>query len=268
MAGILDEFNQNGFYKAESLMTRELYENTLKEFHELVTLQLGRFRKGQSIGNLFDDMQLLLSSDVEAYLGALRRSAKLISLSNYLNHPRIGEVTKLLGIEIPTTPAQPVFHVNSDKLKVPNGYYGFGTHQDWPSIQGSLDCIVVWAPLTPVKKESFPLQVLPGSHLYGLYEGDITANIYEIDKSLYDEDDYVSIEAMPGDVIFMSCWLLHRTGVEDCRGLRISVSNRWENAAEPTFIERGYPCAYKQSVERDFITPGFPSRDLIQKLYK
>ncbi|QTN30431.1 phytanoyl-CoA dioxygenase family protein [Rhodoferax sp. AJA081-3] len=38
-------------------------------------------------------------------------------------------------------------------------------HQDYWSVQGSLDGVVVWMPLVDVDKENFPLEVIPQSHL-------------------------------------------------------------------------------------------------------
>ena len=128
--------------------------------------------------------------------------------------------------------------------------------------------IVVWAPLTKVSIDNFPLLVVPGSHQSGLLQGSITENLFEIDPSSYNVDAFTPIEAMPGDVVFMSGWTIHKTGIDGCNGLRMAASIRFENAAEETFVSRNYPCAYGKTVNRDMITPGFPCVDEVRDVFK
>ena len=52
-----------------------------------------------------------------------------------------------------------------------------------------------------------------------------------------------AIDCDPGDVVAFSSFLVHRTAAGP--GLRIAISTRFNNAAEPSFIERGYPTPYK-----------------------
>jgi hypothetical protein len=151
-----------------------------------------------------------------------------------------------LGIKCPSICDQPVIHVMSPDLKIPNGYYGTAAHQDWPSVQGSLDMVTVWIALTDAGVGNFPLEVIPGSHLGGLREGKVNGSVLEIEC---DDKDFVPIKCKAGDVVFMSGFLIHRTGAGT--GFRVAVSQRFDNAAEPTFIERGYPCAQRRVVDRE-----------------
>ena len=56
----------------------------------------------------------------------------------------------------------------ADKIAVSGGYFGLTSHQDYWSVQGSLDGVVVWIPLVDVDKEIFPLEVAPQLHLRGV----------------------------------------------------------------------------------------------------
>lgn len=151
-----------------------------------------------------------------------------------------------LGISTPVIIDQPVLHVMSPDLRIPDGYYGTAAHQDWPSVQGSLDMVTIWIAITDAEVGNFPLEVIPGSHLGGLREGKPNGSVLEIEC---DDKDFVPIECKAGDVVFMSGFLIHRTG--HGTGFRVAVSQRFDNAAEPTFIERGYPCAQKRVVDRE-----------------
>ena len=109
--------------------------------------------------------------------------------------------------------------------------------------------------------------MIPGSHLRGLWDGEITEHALEI-RTGFTDRDCIPLPAARGDVVLFTGFTVHRTSLPGCHGLRIASSTRYENSAEPTFVERNYPCAYKRSVERTFITPGFPAPDLVASLYR
>ena len=267
----LEKYKREGFAISKNLIPKNLSQKLLNDVYKIFHLQLSRFESNieqDSPQNLYQEMQRLLNNDLDAYLGAARRCAKLVSLQHYLSHQNILNCLDQLEIKLPTIVTEPILHISSDKLIIPGGYAGFETHQDWPSIQGSLDCVVVWAPLHEITKDNFPLQVIPQSHKQGLMSGKTNANLYEIDPQLYDESHFISVEVQPGDVVFMSSWTLHRTGILNSHGFRISCSSRYDNSIEPNFIDRGFPCAYKRSVDRELITPNFPSTEEIRNIYK
>jgi ectoine hydroxylase-related dioxygenase (phytanoyl-CoA dioxygenase family) len=268
------EYNNNGFCIIRGLLPVVDSKNILTDIHSLVRFQLKRFEPNlddEKLGNekiLANEMGRLLQFDVSAYLAFARMSAKLVKLHRYLSHNNILSVLSNLNFELPTIVTEPVLHISSDKLIIPNGYVGFDTHQDWPSIQGSLDCVVVWVPLVDVSSINFPLQVIPGSHKKGLYKGEISENLLRIDPKEYNFKKHTSIEAKAGDVVIMSSWTLHQTGVRNSTGFRLACSTRYDNSAEQTFIERDYPCAYQRSVKRELITPDFPSKNQVSKLFE
>ncbi len=267
----IKQFNQEGFYISKGLLPKQDTESLLDDIYQLFHLQLKRLQpeiKYNPTLGLYDEMQQLLGLDVDAYLSAARRCAKLVKLHHYLSHKKILNEIDILNIKLPTIVTEPIVHISADKLTIPGGYAGFETHQDWPSIQGSLDCIVVWTPLVKVSKINFPLQVIPKSHKEGLLSGHKTSNLYKIDTNLFDANNFVSLEADIGDVIFMTSWTLHRTGIENSKGFRIACSTRYDNCLEPTFIERGFPCAYKRTVDRDLIAENFPSKETVRNIYK
>jgi ectoine hydroxylase-related dioxygenase (phytanoyl-CoA dioxygenase family) len=180
--------------------------------------------------------------------------------------PALTGIARALGFEAVTSPTTPVLHVQSDSLRVPDGYFGFAPHQDWSSIQGSLDSFVMWMPLVEVGVERFPVEFLPGSHLRGLLPGRIVTGALEVAPE-HLEGEWTRIATRPGDAVMFSTFTVHRTAVEGCSGLRLALSTRFENSAEPTFVARGYPCAYRRTVERELITPGFPARDEVRRQF-
>jgi ectoine hydroxylase-related dioxygenase (phytanoyl-CoA dioxygenase family) len=175
---------------------------------------------------------------------------------------------KEFGIELPVFQTSPVLHIMSNGLRIPGGYAGVGVHQDWPALQGSLDAITIWIPIVDVREDLFPLEIIPGSHLYGLCGGTQKEHSYEVAPSYYDEKAFIRVTAERGDALFFSAFTIHRSGQHGADGVRLSVSARYENAAEPTFVDRVYPFAQKRSVQREFIVRDFPSREQVVKLYE
>jgi hypothetical protein len=188
------------------------------------------------------ELKSMLDADVGKYIGYLISSAK------HVEAQRLFLDTRLLGqiISVPIIIEQPVLHVMSPTLRIPDGYYGTASHQDWPSTQGSLDCVTVWVALTDAGTGNFPLEVIPGSHKRGLLDGKMNGSVLEVEA---DDKEFIPIECKAGDVVFLSGFTVHRTGTGT--GFRVAVSQRFDNAAEPTFIERGYPCAQKRIVDRE-----------------
>jgi len=252
----MQNYYQNGYYIAKALIPPTRVNEILETANRLISYQLQNPRPFEDATTLFDNLKQLLAKDINSYLGAVRLTAKLVSTLQLVIHPKILKIVKQLGLEIPTKPTTPILHIASDQLTIPDGYQGFRPHQDWTSLQGSLDSLVVWIPLTQVTEDSYPLQVIPESHKKGLLA--TKDNSSEIIQSL-PEKDFVSVLVEPGDVVFMSSWTIHRTGSGKKNEFRAAVSTRYENAAERTFIDRNYPSGYKRSVERGLITPGFPS---------
>ena len=266
---VLHEYRENGFCILKNAIQKEVLINVLEEINSVFALILKKnnlktipFKDDQT---LYQNMQTLFNFNVQLYLAAARHIAKLVSLQNLVSSPAVLEITKLFGIKIPTIPSSPVVHISSDKLKIPGGYYGVAPHQDWPSIQGGLDSIVMWMPFMDIDVNRFPLEVIPGSHKKGLWEGKIEEHTYTIKPELLNENDFKRYTVNLGDVLIMSVFTVHQTGLKNSSGLRIASSTRYENSEDTTFIERGYPCAYQRKVHREFFTPDFPTKEQVNK---
>lgn len=267
-----NDYCENGFTVVRNLIDKSKINGLLESINELYRLQLEANGNEADIftdeSSLFANMQKLLSLDKDAYLGTIRCAAKMLATHQLLTCNEVVHAAKeIVGTTLPTLPTEPVMHVMSDKLKIPDGYYGFAAHQDWPSIQGSLDVIIAWIPLVDVTTKNFPILILPKSHKHGIIEGEVTKNAMQIDESKYRESDLVPAEARKGDVIFFSGFTMHKTGIDNCSGFRLATSIRYENAHEPYFIKRNFPCAYQRSVHRELFTPNFPSKEQVSAVF-
>ena len=209
--------------------------------------------------SLLQNMERLLQADVRLYLAATRHNARLASLQQLVVSDAVLSIASALGLQATSLPTSPVLHVMGDTLRIPGGYHGVSTHQDWPVVQGSLDAVTMWFSLFDVTPQTFPLQLIPGSHRRGVWPSCITEHTSEVDPSTYTDADFVTATVSRGDLLVFTGFTVHRTAVKDCAGLRIAASMRYENTAEPTFVDRQYPCAYQRTVIREVLFPDFPS---------
>lgn len=217
-----ERFRKDGYFLVEGLVSKTMLQEVMRE---IVSIS-GAVEKNKKI-----------------YVNVLSALGKLDSVNQALGNYFIKNMLHYLGLKTLLV-HPPVVTIMSDN-RISAVYYGTVAHQDWASTQGSLDCITVWIALTDAGVGNFPLEVIPGSHLDGLKEGVVNGSVLEIP----DAEGFIPLECKAGDVVFMSGFLIHRTGSGS--GFRVAVSQRFDNAAESTFIERGYPCAQKRVVDRE-----------------
>jgi ectoine hydroxylase-related dioxygenase (phytanoyl-CoA dioxygenase family) len=143
-----------------------------------------------------------------------------------------------------------VVHIISSRLKIPDGYFGLGTHQDFHSGQGSLDGLVLWVPLVNVDRNMFPVEVIPGSHKKGPLPQVELETGWILQPEYYNESDFIPVECEVGDIVILNNFIVHRSSPKGDDRLRLAFSTRFDNGTENTYIERCYPTGYKRIVHR------------------
>jgi hypothetical protein len=263
-------FRKDGFVIARNLLPALAIEELLASFQKTVQDSLRMLGVAHSRPNLHDALVALHAADLDVYkkvMGCLWRKEVA---SRTCNSPAILQFLKeKFGWSDVFLPGGQVALIMGDKLRIPNGYFGLIPHQDFPSVQGSLDGVVAWFPLLEVSRKNFPMEVIPGSHHRGVFPTvDRGQSTWEIPSDSYQEEDFVPIEANAGDVVFMSVFTVHRSSLSGEPGaFRIAMSTRFDNGDEPTFIERSFPTAYVRSIERKPYFPGFPDAGQLAKAF-
>ncbi len=271
MSDMLASFKRDGFCVAKGLLGLEDVRKVTEGLLGVIRAQLAHLGVAEQPADLFQAFKLLHASDIERYkrvVSALWRHESVFSLTI---HPSIvGFLREKFNWRDYFVPGGQVALIMSDDLKIPNGYFGLIPHQDFPSVQGSLDGVVIWIPLTDVDVSNFPMEVIPGSHVKGLLPMiDRGASTWEVPASEYTEADFQPVCVQRGDVVFMSMFTVHRSSTSGVPGsFRLAVSTRLDNACEPTFVERAYPTAYQRSVHREQYHPGFPERQQVERIFK
>jgi phytanoyl-CoA hydroxylase len=206
--------------------------------------------------------QLLLrffAADRNSYLAAARQTQYLASVHRLGLSTAIMQLIGEVGLEVPSQSTRPVVHFMADGLRIEGGYHKTPAHQDWRSAQGSLDGITIWLPIYDVTHSDYPLEVVPGSHMRGLLASTDDAFGHRIVDGLVSDDDFMPLPLHRGDVVVFSGFLVHRTGALGGNRVRIALSYRFNNAADPSYVERNYPMPYIYRPDLRLLRDNFPT---------
>jgi hypothetical protein len=266
-----DQYLADGYCVARNLIPTPELQCINVEISELFATQLRRLGlpvvPGDSREAFRSNATALLQADVPTYISTARVTQMLPSVHRLLISEPIMKFVRELGIAFPLISTRASIHIMSDDLKIPNGYHKTPPHQDWRSVQGSLDCVVLWLPTTPVSESSHPLEIVPRSHLLGLLPTAEHIMTPTVDDARISPDRFVPIPVEPGDVIAFSSFMVHRTGEQGDGLVRTALSGRFNNAAEPTFVQHGFPTPYSYSYRKDLMFENFPTVEDLETVF-
>ena len=268
---LLARYRRDGFVVIPGLFGPPLRRQVLGDIVETFSLRaadLGLRLTASPDHEVFSDLVAgLFARDIPAYVAAAKLTQHLASVHRMGLSPELMAVVEALGLALPSISTRPVIHYMADRLKIPGGYQKTPPHQDWRSVQGSLDGITVWTPLYDVGLDDYPLEIVPGSHVRGLLDSVPDMPNYRVPGELYSEADFRPLQLKAGDAVVFSAFLLHRTGEAGGERVRVSLSFRFNNVAEPHFVRRNYPNPYLYRPDPAIVTPGFPSPDDLAEVF-
>lgn len=271
MATLKEQFNKDGFVILRNFLDKDVVAGIYREAREIFAEQIKRVTDRTvdiDDRDAFENAMFeFFEKDFNAFVNTGKTVQHAVSLHRLAVSEQIINKLKELGIEKPVIGARPAMQFNSRFLsKDGSKHWKLDAHQDWRTGQGSLDSTVIWFPMVDAGADIGALQVIPASHTDGLleastsgYQGGITVGLKE--------DSFVQTEFQVGDVLIFSAFLVHQSGNNITNNIRWSVQLRYNNLAEPTFIERGYPMAYIYKPEAELVTPNFPSAQQLKDLY-
>ncbi|MBT3925621.1 MAG: hypothetical protein HOF33_01420, partial [Rhodospirillaceae bacterium] len=216
---------------------------------------------------LSSNLRALFNTDMEAYLGAARQSQLLPSIHNLTTSPKVVETLRSLGLEAPVVSTKPVCHYTTEALTIPGGYNRTPPHQDWRSMQGSLDGVVLWIPLIDIDELSYPVEIIPGSHKLGLAKTVPHVSTPMVMDERVNNDDFVPAYPKRGDLVILSGFLVHRTSDAGDERVRVAMSLRYNNAAEPAYIEHAFPTPYTYSYQLELLFENFPAKNQVRDMF-
>lgn len=152
----------------------------------------------------------------------------------------IQQALKEAGLRFPNMCTRPVLFFNHPELAKDKVYYKTPKHQDWSSMESSLNSLVVWVPLVDVNKENGSVIMYPGSHKQGILPFKSNGGFAEVEY----EGSSIQPEMKVGDVAIFSTMLVHESGYITDDSIRWSCHFRYTDMMDNDFIERGFPNPY------------------------
>jgi hypothetical protein len=266
---MINDYKRDGYVLRKSFFLREDIERVRHDAKNVFIAQMrarGILSHATPSEEEFESaMREYFASDMYGFVNCGKTCQHLVSLHRLSLSEAVMNELKLLGIQTPNICTRPVIYFNSRHLAKHEVYYKTPPHQDWRSMQGSLNAVVLWVPLVDVSVSLGALEIIPGSHRCGLQD----SRQDEWFRSLEHTDDrqFVPVEVETGDALFFSAFLIHRSGNNVTDAIRWSCHFRYNDLAERTFIERKYPNPYIYKPEQELVTHGFPTSELIQEVF-
>lgn len=255
-------YRQQGYIRIPSSIDPAVVTAVRHEAQQVFARQLqsrGMLGTNPSDAEISECMAWLFREHLPVFMNCGKQAQHLVSLHRLsLDESLIG-IVRQLGLDWPNICTRPVLYFNSPRLAKSEVYWRVFPHQDWRSMQGSLDSVVIWLPLVDLPAELGPLEVVPGSHLDGLVTKEVEAGFGKVGDDYLQDKTFQSLACSVGDLVVFSAFLVHRSGTNSSPAIRWSCHFRYNNLAEPTFVERGYPHPYLYKPTDELLTAGFPA---------
>lgn len=264
------QFNRDGFLIIKDFFNTEILQEIYKDARQLFAVQIKRILgKDVDISNRDEFEKAMFEffeKDFTAFVNTGKQTQHLISMHRLGTDEKILSLLKDLGYQFPTIAVRPAMQFNSRFLSKGGSHWKLGAHQDWRTGQGSLDSVVLWFPLVDCGEDLGSLQIIPASHKDGLMKADTSGYLGSIQTDI-PEEKYVQTSFEVGDLLIFSAFLIHRSGNNITNNIRWSIQLRYNNIAESTFQERGFPMPYIYKPEEELVTPNFPQPEQLKEAF-
>jgi len=237
---LIEFYEKNGY-----LLIKNFFDaNTILNIKEEAVFYFeNQFKKYNLQGSVEEKMFELFNLDFETFTNCGKHIQQgSIALHSLCVNQKLIHLLKDIGIKSPSIATRPVLFFNNQKLAKQKIYYKTPQHQDWNSIRGSSDSVVIWIPLMNVNKEDGALRVVPESHNKGSLMSEIVGGFGCV--SQYNNKDFIDIPMQIGDILIFSTFLVHESGEITNNNIRWSCSFRYNNLLDDDFIDRKYEFNY------------------------
>lgn len=239
----LEKFNKKGYIILKNFFNPETIDRIREDSKDIFKTQFKRFGYDDTNEMFKDSMVKLFNNQRETFINCGKTIQQgLLSLYKISIDDNLINEIKKLGLEKPNICTRPVLFFNHPKLAEQEVYYKTPAHQDWGSMLGSLDSVVIWVPLVDITEGNGPLEIIESSHTKGLVSDSIN-NGFSIISNVKD-DDFKKVKLKKGDILIFSSFLIHRSGEITNDEIRWSCHFRYNNLNDSDFISRGYPNPY------------------------
>ncbi len=270
----IESYKKNGFLLLRNFFKKEEVDLILKDAKNIFLKQFvqKKYTEVTILENIKEAefnamMYRLFEEDLECLANCGKQAQHLISLHSLSICKSVVELLNAIGLITPIISTRPVLYFNHPKLAKEKVFYKVDAHQDWRSMQGSLNSVVIWLPLIDINKDLGALEIIPGSHLQGLKTNHIDYGFGMVEMTAEEKSKLISVKVKQGDVLIFSSLLIHQSGENITESPRWSCHFRYNDLDDETFKSRKYAHAYIYKPIDTLITPDFPGLQEIEKIF-
>lgn len=232
------EIEENGFYIYRNFFSREYIEAVKHKAQDIFEIQFNKF--GYT-GTFQENIIRLFNEEESTFINCGKIIQQgLFELYKLPLEDKLTNELQSLGLEFPAMCTRPVMFFNHPKLAKHITYYKTPPHQDWSSMEASMDSLVVWVPLVDTNKENGSILIYPGSHKKGILPYASNNGFAEVEF----EGNPIQPDVNAGDIVIFSTLLVHESGDILNDTIRWSCHFRYTNMLDDNYIQRGFPNPY------------------------
>jgi hypothetical protein len=235
-------FKEQGYLMLPDFLDPVVFQPLIREFEEIIDAHARRAYEEGRLKELFEDapferrMALLYQAldDPQPLWRAVHgKNQKTAGMFAIIMHPALLDaVESLIGPEIL---AHPQFN---SRAKLPHHEATVVPwHQDLGYLHAEADptfMVNFWIPLVDAPMETGPLQVIPGSHRWGLIPHERLGGYLGIPESALPPHEVVDCPLNRGDALLIQHKTVHRSVPNVSDRVRWSLDIRYSDPAQPT----------------------------------
>ena len=255
-------YKKYGFLIIRNLFDKEQIQNITNQAQNIYKTQMMKLNLISSLNinnqEFEDNIKILFKNNFDTFLNCGKQCQHIIDLWKLSLDDKIINIIKFLGIKNPNISTRPVLFSNSKYISKTDMNHTVPPHQDWASMQGSINSIVCWIPLVDINQNLGSIALVPASPKLGLLSNEKKDSFGLVDN--FNDDDFKSCDVKQGDAIFFSSFLVHKSGDNITSNIRWSTHFRYNDLDEKTFVENGYPHAYIYKPKDELLVPNFDTK--------
>lgn len=248
-----DFYNENGYYLLKGLYTRDEMNAYITDIHKVFKNRMKSlsFEWKENDKNLIGVSSLVsfFKENNIAYIECMKQAQNLFHTFKLSYKDQIIQTLNELGITLPAFSTKPILMISNAATSKSYAHFKTPPHQDWRSIQGSLNGIITWTALVDVLEIGMgPLEIIPKSHKWGLLDTKKDNWYRTIVDTRVNDGAFIPIPMEQGDCLFFSSFLVHRSGKHNGILPRYSLQFRFNDVDEERFSNNGYPSTYPSDI--------------------
>jgi phytanoyl-CoA hydroxylase len=271
----MKEYFEKGYFLFKKNLDIKIINDIVDDIKNIYRRQFNYLKlQEESIG--FDNCLInMFNMDLKRYIHCNRTACMLPSVYKLAYNDSIINCLKDIGIKTPILCQKPTLRMDCEKLAIAKEYYQLPVHQDYKSMQGSLNSVVVSIPLVDVNEDLGALKVIPSSHKIGFLKGNESMENKSKLEALkaveirhnYKESEFVSISQDVGDMLVISSFILHKSGTNILNTPRYTLLIRFNDLEDEHFLEQGFISPFKTTHE-DALDDSLDYKTLLQNYFK